>query len=134
MINFDVLMLPVLSFSFPKSERRHAIEYNTDFNEPQTCWYRITLLRYRELKQETYMQAGLIISSYLFLPEQTDGQIYSYKHTALFQIYLTFNTHTSQRHPPTPYPLRPPPLTYSHTQAKPTPRSPDSSVDLETKR
>ena len=44
------------------------------------------------------MQAGLIISLYLFLPKQTDGQIYSKKHPALFQIYLTFNTHTSQRH------------------------------------
>ena len=38
MINLDVLMLPVLSFSSPKSERRHAMEYNTDFNEvPHHC-------------------------------------------------------------------------------------------------
>ena len=39
MINLVVLMLPVLTFSSPKSERRHAMEYNTAFNAGTASLY-----------------------------------------------------------------------------------------------
>ena len=55
------------------------------------------------------MQAGLVISSYLFLPKQTDGQIYTRSTQRCFRFTLR-STHT-QTHIATasPYPLRPPP-------------------------
>ena len=72
MVSLNALMLSVLSFSSPNSERRLDMEYKTDLNRPHhsirvhgTTTGNLTASRFDH-----------IISPYLFHPRRSDGQIY----------------------------------------------------------